>query len=385
MHRVLASAVLAVVLVATAARAQPSAPLYARGVVANAAAGERLRTVGDVTLCRAFSCDQAASLALELSPTAWWHVTAERSVGRRILSVQPELLDDRRVDLVVGRADWQAWIGSGAAEQRFGDTTGASRARWGELGGALQWRSLAASVSIGAGSFTMLGQDKPSIRTSVVRTLDSLSGAWRTDTVRETVRDSTAATRAPWSSTELRLAWRADRWSAGAVVGRLASRPRGSTLWAGAEGARRIGHDMAVVASAGTSPRQLAAEGRPLRWAVNLGVTAVTAWLSTEVRTDPDPTPSAEPFSTTSLGERRYRVVVRIPNVARVELASDCTDWRPVDMRRLTGDLWVADVVAEPGAHRISLKLDGGPWSAPPGLTEMSDDFGGSVGAFVLR
>jgi hypothetical protein len=385
LRRAIALASIGAVLCMPAAAAQPSAPMYARDVVQHAAAGQRLRTVGDVTLCRSFSCEQAASLALEVAPASWWWLSGEGTVGRRLLSAESGPRNDRRIDLVVGRPNWRAWIGRGAAEQRLADTAGWTHARWAELGGALQWRSIAASVSIGAGSATLPGQGSFSTNMRVIRTLDSLSGAWRTDTVRETVRDSAAAIRSPWSSTEVRLAWRADRWSAGAVIGRLASRPGGATLWAGMEGTRRIHHDMAIAASAGTRPRQLAAAGQSPRWVMSLGLTAVTAWLSTDAHAGADPEAAAEPFATTPLGDRRYRVVVRLANVARAELASDCTAWRPIPMRRLHGDLWAADLVAEPGAHRVSLRLDGGAWSAPPGLTEVSDDFGGSAGVFVIR
>jgi hypothetical protein len=53
-------------------------------------------------------------------------------------------------------------------------------------------------------------------------------------------------------------------------------------------------------------------------------------------------------------------------------------------MQRDAGDGWSAELLAPPGVHRISLRVDGGPWIAPPGLTAEDDGFGGSAAVFTV-
>jgi hypothetical protein len=75
---------------------------------------------------------------------------------------------------------------------------------------------------------------------------------------------------------------------------------------------------------------------------------------------------------------------VHLLDAMKVELASDFTGWKPFDMQRDAGDRWSAELLAPPGVHRISLRVDGGPWIAPPGLTAEDDGFGGSAAVFTV-
>jgi hypothetical protein len=36
------------------------------------------------------------------------------------------------------------------------------------------------------------------------------------------------------------------------------------------------------------------------------------------------------------------------------------------------------------GIHRIAVRVDGGPWTAPAGARRADDDYGGEVGIFVV-
>jgi hypothetical protein len=79
-----------------------------------------------------------------------------------------------------------------------------------------------------------------------------------------------------------------------------------------------------------------------------------------------------------------------------VELMADFTDWVPVPLVRLprgtaggrardAADLWAAELVIAPGVHRVNVRVDGGPWRPPPGLSVVRDEFGGEVGLLVVR
>jgi hypothetical protein len=63
----------------------------------------------------------------------------------------------------------------------------------------------------------------------------------------------------------------------------------------------------------------------------------------------------------------------------------DFTDWAPVTMSPIAADTWTYNVFIGPGVHRINIRIDGGPWVAPPGLTVVRDDFGGAVGLLVVQ
>ena len=81
-------------------------------------------------------------------------------------------------------------------------------------------------------------------------------------------------------------------------------------------------------------------------------------------------------------GLRAVRVVV--PGARAVELAADFTDWEPVPLRRLAGDEWEIVLPLTAGAHRVNVRVDGGPWLAPRGARVERDEFGGVVGVVVV-
>jgi len=76
---------------------------------------------------------------------------------------------------------------------------------------------------------------------------------------------------------------------------------------------------------------------------------------------------------------------LRAPRALKVELSGDFTDWTPLPMRALNGGAWELVLPIAPGTYRVSVRVDGGPWSAPPGLVPVADEFNGEVGVVVIR
>lgn len=74
---------------------------------------------------------------------------------------------------------------------------------------------------------------------------------------------------------------------------------------------------------------------------------------------------------------------VHAPAARRVELRSDATGWRSVDLVR-RGDDWEATVALGAGTHRVMLRIDDGEWEPPANLPVVDDDFGGRVGLLVV-
>jgi Carbohydrate-binding module 48 (Isoamylase N-terminal domain) len=85
--------------------------------------------------------------------------------------------------------------------------------------------------------------------------------------------------------------------------------------------------------------------------------------------------------------EKRDEIVtfkVLSPLARNVELAADFTEWAPQQMTRAGGGWWLVSEPLKPGKYEINLRVNGGKWVVPPGLLEMLDEFGGSVGLLVV-
>ncbi len=96
--------------------------------------------------------------------------------------------------------------------------------------------------------------------------------------------------------------------------------------------------------------------------------------------------PDAERFEVRSSdagGAAGVRVIV--PGARRVELMADFTDWLPVVLSPDGNEAWRYRVALAPGVYRVNIRIDGGAWVAPPGLTAAADEFDGVVGLLVVR
>jgi hypothetical protein len=95
--------------------------------------------------------------------------------------------------------------------------------------------------------------------------------------------------------------------------------------------------------------------------------------------------PEAPGFQVDTLSGGARVVHVRAPRALKVDLSADFTDWTPVPMRRGSRGDWEAVLPIAPGTYRVSVRVDGGPWAAPPGLVGVVDEFNGEVGVVVIR
>src|SRR5438270_735402 len=79
------------------------------------------------------------------------------------------------------------------------------------------------------------------------------------------------------------------------------------------------------------------------------------------------------------------RVVLYTANpAADVELAGDFTDWQPRPLRRTADGMWETVLPIPSGTHRLNVRIDGGAWIVPAGLTRAADDFGDEVGIVAV-
>jgi hypothetical protein len=102
--------------------------------------------------------------------------------------------------------------------------------------------------------------------------------------------------------------------------------------------------------------------------------------------------PSAEESSAGSVvrldvqAERGGSVRLRLHSLhaALVELAGDFTDWDPVVLTCVGPGTWEVTLAIASGVHRLNVRIDGGAWIVPSGVTRSSDDFGSEVGIFAV-
>ncbi|MBX6331188.1 MAG: glycogen-binding domain-containing protein [Gemmatimonadaceae bacterium] len=78
-------------------------------------------------------------------------------------------------------------------------------------------------------------------------------------------------------------------------------------------------------------------------------------------------------------------IAVELPEAHQVEIMGDFTDWIPVALTRDAAGRWSTTLAIPPGAHRMNVRVDGGAWRVPPGLTPVNDDFNGLTGLLIVR
>jgi hypothetical protein len=86
-----------------------------------------------------------------------------------------------------------------------------------------------------------------------------------------------------------------------------------------------------------------------------------------------------------SLGGNRRTIRVRVTSAEHVELNGDFTAWRATPMQREVDGWWSATLTIEPGTYQMNVRVNGGSWVVPPGLTTVADEFGATVGILVVK
>jgi len=84
-------------------------------------------------------------------------------------------------------------------------------------------------------------------------------------------------------------------------------------------------------------------------------------------------------------GEGEERIVrVLAPGARSVELMSDFTGWSPVSLTE-AGSVFETRMAVSPGAHRVSIRIDGGRWRPATNTPAVDDDLGGRVGLLLVQ
>ena len=78
-------------------------------------------------------------------------------------------------------------------------------------------------------------------------------------------------------------------------------------------------------------------------------------------------------------------LVIRMPGASSVEIMGDFTDWEATHLSHRSDGAWELRIQTGAGAHRLNVRVDGGPWRVPRGTRLEEDEFGGAVGIIVIR
>lgn len=229
------------------------------------------------------------------------------------------------------------------------------------------------------------------------------AGAWAyigRATAVATVTPTTAADTIHFTDSELALRWElplADLGVAGGIRSgdRMPAIGGTASSWGSVSVTGWVAPNVAIVASAGAYPVDLT-QGFPGGRFASIGVrfgprpprhgqTTVTASRAPDVAARPEPRDGMLDFAVATAADGRRTIRVRAPGASRVDLNADFTDWQPVALRRAGDGWWAVTLPIAPGTYQLNVRLDGGPWAVPPGLTTVKDEFGGTVGVLSVH
>ena len=162
----------------------------------------------------------------------------------------------------------------------------------------------------------------------------------------------------------------------------------GDRVWGGAGLTWCLASRVGVVAAAGTypvSPTQGFPGGRYATLAVRLATRARRSAAAEPAAVVEPAASGITGFRTVAAGGGKHTVHVRATTARALEVTGDFTGWQPVALRRGSDGWWTVTLPIEAGVHQMNVRLDGGPWTVPPGLPSVSDEFGGRVGLLVIE
>src|SRR5690348_2161574 len=157
-----------------------------------------------------------------------------------------------------------------------------------------------------------------------------------------------------------------------------------SRRWAAGTAVVWITNRVAAVMGGGRVPAN-PSRGLPARNYANFGLMlSYSSIPRTTVPVKPLTVAAVRDFEVRALATGTQKITVRVGGVETVEVMGDFSDWTPLVLMRRGRDLWDITLPVAAGVHEINLRLDGGPWLAPPGLPTRRDSFSGDVGLLVV-
>jgi hypothetical protein len=262
--------------------------------------------------------------------------------------------------------------------------------RWTGTGPTRSWIALGAGTGTGAGAslafLADVGVENRDIafRLYVVRygerafvPGDTLSSGLQD--VRRTVWDGHA-------DGELTTRFDAGPLSVGILGGARLSDLRGQKSWISASLTVPLGSSLELQAAGGTRPDR-PERGQPAGSFVRTGFAVRPRRPAPSSIPPPEPPRPPGGLEAAPLGGNDWSISIRLPSARSVYINGDITGWSALQLRRSRDDpaLWAARLTVDPGVYLVTLRVDQGGWSPPPGLPVVPDGFGGQAGLLELN
>jgi hypothetical protein len=201
-----------------------------------------------------------------------------------------------------------------------------------------------------------------------------------------TYADLSATVRWTWSAIEVDALLGARPWSKLAHTGAFADVAARVWLTSGIAAQVTAGTYLSDPMRTGVPGRYVAAGVRIAPFSHPRADHALDERLRSQLRLPTAPADRSLPTLTVErAGIGASGVTILAPLAKRVEIAADFTDWQAVALTRAGGNRWRLNVMLAPGVYRLNVRLDGGAWTVPRGLTVQDDEFGGRVGLVVIQ
>jgi hypothetical protein len=177
----------------------------------------------------------------------------------------------------------------------------------------------------------------------------------------------------------------------GSLGARVWSRGGGHGVYGEASGSYAVGPWIALVLAGGrypTDPTRGSVAGRYLTLSVRL--TALPGRAASPPLLLPRPaihhsSPSSDDPPAVSAELQDDGGFVIHAAARTVEIEGDFTDWQPLLLTERDPAGWVLPLPLAAGTYRFSIRIDGGEWFVPAGVTRVPDEFGpGTVGLLTV-
>lgn len=265
--------------------------------------------------------------------------------------------------------------GFGLARARLHVTHGA-RGIWfgGGLGGSYAAFSDTRASELAAGGWMLVAGMALTVTAAYGRVSDT------------TLADLSATVRGTWSVIEVDALVGARLWAERAQTGAFGD--VAARVWLTSAIAAQVtaGSYLSDPMRTGVAGRYVAAGVRIAPFSHRRAVRALDERLRSQLRLPTAPPDRSLPtliIEGAGIGAEGITIVA--PSADVVEIAADFTDWQPVALTRVGRNRWYLNVVLAPGVYRLNLRLDGGEWTVPRGLTVQDDEFGSRVGLVVIQ
>ncbi|HEY4306763.1 MAG TPA: glycogen-binding domain-containing protein [Gemmatimonadaceae bacterium] len=186
-----------------------------------------------------------------------------------------------------------------------------------------------------------------------------------------------------WSDTQARVLWSIGRVALDGEFGVQSVDSSHTSTWARGTATVAMGSRLSFVGAFGRQPAR-AWMGVPGSRFASLGLRIAPASLARPAA-PAHVQPTANRFVLHPAESGVYLVTIAVPSARSVEISGDFNSWKPLTLRESRPDVWEATIAIAPGTYHVNMRVNGATWVAPPGLSETSDDFNGSVGLLVVR